>query len=152
MSLLMNEVLHDDSDGLPAQYTLLQTCVSDLHGIDSGVPKSEIVNSRLEIANYLWGHSEPSIDTGVVDCLGCTALHIACTYGNFEIVRLLLAERTRSSSRKAQIDLNSYCQSQGWTPLHYATYYSYPGICKFLVQHGCECYHSSKMELLVVLF
>jgi hypothetical protein len=139
MSLSVNESLHDDSViGLPARYSLLHTCVSDLYGIDSSVPKSEVVNSRLEITKFLLNHSAPSLDAGIVDFQGCTALHIACKYGDFAIVQLLLAERSRNPSRKVQIDLISYCHVKGWTPLHYATYYSYPDICKCLVQNGCD--------------
>jgi len=134
MSLSVNEILHEGSSlGFPVKSTLLHVCVSDIHGLEGEAPQVDLVQNRLDIARYLLDHLNPWIDAGAADSHGCAAIHIACKYGDAAVVQLLLLERERNSTRKAQIDVNGYCHVHGWTPLHYATFYGYPGICQLLV-------------------
>ena len=59
---------------------------------------------------------------------GCSALHIACEHGHFEVVKELI-------SHKASINAKN---NTGWTPLHYAAYNGNQEICQELLKNNAK--------------
>jgi hypothetical protein len=107
---------------LLARQPLLHCCVGEqsFHSADSNEDNKGTVEDRLAIARYLIGLRNHSVNLGITDNDGRTALHLAAKKEDSAMLKLLLSARDESAEKKSQLDINSRCTKSGWTPLHYA--------------------------------
>lgn len=59
---------------------------------------------------------------------GCSALHIACEHGLFEVIKELISHKVIVNAKN----------NMGWTPLHYAAFYGEAEICEYLLGHNAK--------------
>ena len=78
------------------------------------------MDGKIATAQYLLGLRSDSIDLGIKDEDGRTALHLAAKKEDNALLKLLLSAREETIERKTQIDINARCTKSGWTVLHYA--------------------------------
>ena len=82
----------------------------------------------LEIVNFFL---QQKTDIEQKTFFGLTPLHIACEYGNYEMVKFLISH---SANLQATTNDENHCL----TPLHYATMYNHLNIVEFLIQNKVD--------------
>ena len=109
---------------------------------------SEIVRRKSQLTPAILdsgcqGRTSSFTYTEVRECLpAClppaqvTALHLACEYGQREVVDILL-ERGADPNSLATCTLYWWLQRQ-YSPLHWAAAWGHPDICRALLAHGAR--------------
>lgn len=110
--------------GKPNKYTAWHCnskCRNDEHG--------QRINESIATQSLTWiqssWHSCGSADHQH-DAFGRTPLHMAASYGRYDLVRWLVKER--------HLDINARDLESGWTPLHRSLFYGHLDVAALLVK------------------
>lgn len=96
-------------------------CTNDEHG--------KLINEFIASKSLLWiqssWHSCCNADHQR-DAFGRTPLHMAASYGRYDLVHWLVKER--------HLDINARDLESGWTPLHRSLFYGHLDVAALLVK------------------
>ncbi|EDV25247.1 uncharacterized protein TRIADDRAFT_57002 [Trichoplax adhaerens] len=73
------------------------------------------------------------------DALGRTPLHMAASYGRYDLVRWLIKDR--------KLDVNARDDESGWTPLHRCLFYGHLDVAALLVKLGADLFAEDREGL-----
>jgi hypothetical protein len=121
-----------------ASQPLLHCCVGQQLSPHDNNGVTDTSEGRIAIAKYIIGLRYYSVDLGMVDDDGRTALHLAAKKEDISMLKMLLLARDENTEKRSQLDINAKCTKSGWTPLHYAAGQGDVSAVRLLMEAGAS--------------